>query len=135
MFCSPNDQKEKIMKKLILILLVISMFTFVPSTPQPVAASPGGTDEADFTDLTYFGLGEAPEFGCPRGTYRVRRHTRTKKKLLNAAVAGGIGAAIGGGIGGKRGALIGVGSGAGGYLVYRYVRDRRGRCVRRYSRA
>lgn len=42
--------------------------------------------------------------------------------------------AIGAGIGGKRGALIGAGSGVGGYLVYRYVRDRRGRCVQSYSR-
>ncbi|MEQ1605795.1 MAG: hypothetical protein ABL999_13090 [Pyrinomonadaceae bacterium] len=56
----------------------------------------------------------------------------TKKKLLHSAVAGGIGAALGGGIGGKRGALIGLGSGAGGYLLYRYVKDRNGRCVPRY---
>ena len=35
-------------------------------------------------------------------------------------------------LGSKVGALIGLGSGAGGYLVYRYVRDRRGRCVQRY---
>lgn len=69
---------------------------------------------------------------CPRGTFRVRRKTSTKKKLLNAAVTSGIGAALGAGIGGKRGAAIGAGTGAGGYLTYRYIRDRRGRCVRQY---
>ncbi len=71
---------------------------------------------------------------CPRGTYRVRGHTKRSRKLTNALITGGIGTAIGAGVGGKRGALIGLGSGAGGYLVYRYIKDRRGHCVRRYTR-
>jgi uncharacterized protein YcfJ len=82
---------------------------------------------------TTAGPGEAIR-PCPAGTRRVRRNTRTGKKLLNAAIASGIGAALGGGIGRGRGALIGAGAGAGGYLTYRYVRDRRGRCVRRIVR-
>lgn len=102
------------------------MVALAPIIPTHAAAVPipiGYTE----TELTEF----KP---CPTGTFRVRRNTRTKKKLVNSLIAGGVGAAIGGGIGGGRGALIGLGSGAGGYLVYRYVRDRRGRCVPRYVR-
>lgn len=103
------------------------MFVLMPLTPERAIAA------ATPTEVTTFETGEFGG-GCPAGTYRVRRNTRTKKKLVNSLLAGGIGAAIGGGIGGGRGALIGLGSGAGGYLVYRYVRDRRGRCVPRLVR-
>ncbi len=111
------------MKKTISMFLLMIMFALTPVMPTPaVAASlPLGASEAELSEF-------AP---CPRGTFRVRRNTRTKKKLVNSLIAGGIGTAIGAGIAGKRGALIGAGSGAGGYLVYRYVRDRRGRCVAR----
>jgi hypothetical protein len=70
---------------------------------------------------------------CPAGYYRIRRDSRNRR-LVNALIAGGIGAAIGGGIGGGRGALLGAGAGSGGYLVYKYVKDRRGRCIPRYVR-
>jgi hypothetical protein len=111
------------MKKIMSTFLVMSMFALMPVMSPAVAAPlPGG------------GSGLSASKPCPRGTYRVRRNTRTKKKLVNALIAGGVGTAIGAGVGGKRGALIGAGSGAGGYLVYRYVRDRRGRCVPRYVR-
>ena len=111
------------MKKTISMFLLMIMFALTPVMPTPaVAASlPSGASEVELSEF-------AP---CPRGTFRVRRNTRTKKKLVNSLIAGGIGTAIGAGIAGKRGALIGAGSGAGGYLVYRYVRDRRGRCVAR----
>src|SRR5688500_8708631 len=114
------------MKKIISTFLMISMFALIPAMPTQALAPPAPSlaDMAEAGEL-------AP---CPRGTYRVRRNTRTKKKLVNALIAGGIGAAIGGGLGGKRGALLGAGGGSGGYLVYRYVRDRRGRCVPRYVR-
>jgi len=85
------------------------------------ASLPTDTSESELSEF-------AP---CRRGTFRVRRNTRTKKKVINSLIAGGIGTAIGAGVAGKRGALIGAGSGAGGYLVYRYVRDSRGRCVAR----
>jgi len=113
------------MKKTISTFLVMSTFAVMPLMPTPVAAAsvPVGLSTAESAAF-------AP---CRRGTFRVRRRTSTKKKVVGSLVTGGIGAAIGGGIGGKRGALIGLGSGAGGYLVYRYVRDRRGRCVRRYN--
>jgi hypothetical protein len=107
------------MKKIVSILLMTGMFAVIPWMPAPVMAAPS------VCSVT----GEARP--CPRGTFRVRRNTRTKKKLVNALIAGGVGAAIGGGIGGKRGALVGLGGGSGGYLLYRYVRDRRGRCVAR----
>ena len=109
------------MIKIISTFLLIIMFAvFMPLLPKPVA-----------TTTTF----EPVEFGaCPSGTYRVRKHTRKKTKLVNSLIAGGVGAAIGGGIGGGRGALIGLGSGAGGYLAYRFIRDERGRCVRRYVR-
>ena len=114
------------MRNVVLPLLILSMLIFIPSMPSPAAAATVGDTE------TGFELGDFRP--CPRGTFRVRRHTRTKKKVVNSLIAGGVGAAIGGGIGGKRGALIGAGSGAGGYLVYRYIRDKRGRCVVRYVR-
>ena len=115
------------MKKIISTLLLVIMFAlFMPLMPTPTAAAspPVATPAAEPAEF-------AP---CPRGTFRVRRNTRKGKKIVHSLIAGGIGAAIGGGIGGGRGALIGLGSGAGGYLVYRYVRDRRGRCVQRYVR-
>ncbi|MBK7394509.1 MAG: hypothetical protein IPI64_14645 [Chloracidobacterium sp.] len=111
------------MKKTISILLIAIMFAvFMPFMPTATAA-------AATTAV------ESGEFKpCPGGTYRVRRNSKRGRTLVNALIAGGIGTAIGAGIGGKRGALIGLGSGAGGYLVYRWVRDRRGRCVQRYVR-
>jgi hypothetical protein len=116
----------KNMKKIITTFLMVSTFALVPVMTERATAAPAPMDPARAESVAF-----KP---CPAGTYRVRRNTRTKKKLVNALIAGGVGAAIGGGIGGGRGALIGLGSGSGGYLVYRYVRDRRGRCVPRYVR-
>ena len=100
----------------------------MPSMPVTATAL---VDEFGLVETA--GRGEAAAFTpCPRGTFKVRRKTSTKKKLLNAAITSGIGAAIGAGVGGKRGAAIGAGGGAAGYLTYRYIRDRRGRCVKRY---
>ena len=111
------------MKKTISTLLIAIMFAvFMPLMPTTTAAVATATVEsAEFKP-------------CPSGTYRVRRNTSKGKKIVHSLIAGGVGAAIGGGIGGKRGALIGLGSGAGGYLVYRYIKDSRGRCVQRYVR-
>ncbi len=113
------------MRKIVTTLLLISIFVlFMPAMPTGAEAAPlsVGTNAAD------------PTGGCPAGTYRVRRHTKRGRKLVNAAIAGGIGAAIGGGVGGGRGALFGLGAGSGGYLLYRYVKDSHGRCVRSYVR-
>lgn len=114
------------MKKITSTILLISLVAIAPFfTGESVAASmPGEAIAATMSEFK----------PCPSGTFRVRKNTRTKKKVVNSLIAGGIGAAIGGGIGGGRGALVGLGSGAGGYLVYRYVRDRRGRCVPKYVR-
>lgn len=110
------------MKKIISTFVMLSMFALTPLMPNEAMAA--SARKVVTNELK----------PCPAGTYRVRRNTRTKKKLVNALIAGGVGAAIGGGLGGKRGALLGAGTGSGGYLVYRYVRDRRGRCVPRYVR-
>lgn len=113
------------MKKTISTFLLVTMFTlFMPLMPTTAAATPLVSTTASTAEYK----------PCPRGTFRVRKNTRKGKKIVHSLIAGGIGAAIGGGIGGGRGALIGLGSGAGGYLVYRYVRDRQGRCVQRYVR-
>lgn len=127
------------MKKII-TTFVLNMFAFVYLMPASAASVPARLNDAAFDtffDLdAYYELAETAEPAaikpCRAGTFRVRSRMSTKKKLLHSAVAGGIGAALGGGIGGKRGALIGLGSGAGGYLLYRYVKDRNGRCVPRY---
>jgi hypothetical protein len=71
---------------------------------------------------------------CPRGTYRVKKRTRRGRRIVNSLIAGGVGAAVGGAVGGGKGALLGLGSGTGGYLVYRYIKTRNGKCVRRYVR-
>ena len=111
-------------KKIISTFVMVTMFALVPSIPTASASSPTVAPAP----------APVPFAACPRGTYRVRRNTRTKKKLVNALIAGGVGAAVGGGLGGGRGALLGAGAGSGGYLTYRYIRDRRGRCVPRYVR-
>lgn len=115
------------MKKTISTLLIIAMCAlFVPETPY-------GT--ADAAIMSSAGSASSSAIRpCPRGTFRVRKNTKKGTRILNAALAAGVGAAIGGGIGGGRGALLGAGTGSGGYLIYRYVKDRRGRCVPRYVR-
>lgn len=136
------------MKKTISTFLLVTMFAlFAPVMPTTSAASLtfdlSDAEFADFYELdesyelaeaSLAGAGSAALRPCPSGTYRVRGRTSTKRKVVGSLVTAGIGTAIGAGIGGKRGALIGLGSGAGGYLVYRYVKDRRGRCVRSYTR-
>lgn len=113
------------MKKIISTFsLIVMIGLFMTLIPAPTVASPAAATTIGSTELR----------PCPAGTYRVRKNTRKGKRIVNSLIAGGIGAAIGGGIGGGRGALIGLGSGAGGYLVYRYVKDKRGRCVPRYVR-
>ncbi len=114
------------MKKTISTFLLVGTFAISPSMPIKASAvsMPAEAFLAESSGLR----------PCRAGTFRVRRRSSTKKKVVGSLVTGGIGAAIGGGLGGKRGALVGAGSGAGGYLVYRYVRDRRGRCVPRRVR-
>lgn len=120
------------MKRIISMCLLSSLFAVIPAMPADARAASTVSNYSDLKLNAYeYSAFETELKPCPRGTVKVRRKISTKKKLLNTAIAGGVGAAIGGGVGGKRGALIGVGSGAGGYLLYRYVRDRRGRCVLR----
>ncbi len=94
------------------------------------------TETSAATATTFVESAETAVGPCYGGrVYRTRLTRRQRRdRLINAAVGAGIGAAIGGGIGGGRGALIGAGSGGGGYLLYRYIKDRRGRCVRQYIR-
>jgi len=83
------------------------------------------------------GLSESGIRPCYGGrVYRVRRNNvyNRNRKVFNTLIAAGAGTVVGSIVDGKRGALIGAGAGAGGYLLYRYVRDRRGRCQRVYLR-
>jgi uncharacterized protein YcfJ len=114
------------MRKVISTFLLLSTFAIMPLMPGQTMATPiaevGVNTESSVMAPCYGGR-----------VYRTRLTRRQRRdRLVNALVGGGIGAAIGGGIGGGRGALIGAGSGAGGYLLYRYIKDRRGRCVRQY---
>jgi hypothetical protein len=128
------------MKAIVTSFLLAATMMLAPVMPTAAAstggASTGIADFSAFAELvdyaTYGTTAEYESAGCPAGTYKVRKHTRTKKKVVNSLIAGGVGAAVGGGLGGGRGALLGAGIGAGSYLTYRYVKDRRGRCVRRY---
>jgi hypothetical protein len=114
------------MKKIISTLLMVSVFALLPevTTPAIAAPSPIGNTTPELSEFK----------PCPAGTYRVRRKTRRGRRIVNSLIAGGIGAAVGGGVGGGKGALIGLGAGTGGYLTYRYVKTRNGRCVPRYVR-
>lgn len=135
------------MKKTISMFLLATMFAFFAPVMPSTSAASLSVDLADADFAEFYLLDESYELAeaslwansavvrpCPSGTYRVRGRTSTKRKVVGSLVTGGIGTAIGAGIGGKRGALIGLGSGAGGYLVYRYIKDSRGRCVRSYRR-
>lgn len=107
----------------------ISTFLMVCALFMPLMATTAAGDVLPGAKA----LVEGTEFKpCPRGTYRVRKHTKKGTKIRNSIIAGGVGLVIGAVAGGKRGALIGAGAGAGGYLVYRYVKDRHGKCVVRY---
>lgn len=110
------------MRKVLSTFMLFSLFALL------VPMMPITTEAATATEMT------AASRPCPAGYYRVSRKSKRSKRLVNALIAGGIGAAIGGGIGGGRGALLGAGAGSGGYFVYRYIKDRRGRCVPRYVR-
>ncbi|HTH51557.1 MAG TPA: hypothetical protein VL501_06475 [Pyrinomonadaceae bacterium] len=116
------------MKEILSTVLLITTFAlFVPAMPvTALVAVPLNEPSIEYSDFLDYGA-------CPRGTYRVRKHTRTKKKVVNSVLAGGAGAVVGGLVGGGKGAVIGAGVGAGSYLTYRYVKDRHGRCVRRYA--
>lgn len=125
------------MRKTISTIIITGVLGIIPFAPAQADAAPILTELIEFeeaVELEVYG-GASVIKPCRAGTFRVRKNTRTKKKLVNSLIAGGIGAAVGGGIGGGRGALIGLGSGAGGYLIYRYVRDRKGRCVPRLVRS
>jgi len=113
------------MKQIITVFLMVTMM----SIAMPLTAAKADAATAPTAVTESYESGVAPCYGGR--TYRVRRTSRNRK-LVNALIAGGIGAAIGGGIGGGRGALVGLGAGSGGYLLYKYVKDRRGRCVPRY---
>ncbi len=129
----------KYIKNFSLITVFMSILWVLPFTTASSHASAATFVPVDEVDLVVldnagFELGYSGTAPCPRGTIRVRRNTSQGKRIVNALIAGGIGAAIGGGLRGGRGALVGLGVGSGGYLVYRYVRDRRGHCVPRYVR-
>jgi hypothetical protein len=117
------------MKQIISTFLMMAMFAMVAILPAPtMAASATTVSNAEYAE-------SGAIRPCPAGYRRVRASSvKRSTRLWNTLIASGIGAAIGGGIGGGRGALIGAGSGAGGYIVYRYVKDRHGRCVERYVR-
>lgn len=118
------------MKKIISTFLLLSMFAMTSVMPSTATAATT-SNSATFAEYA----GSSAMKPCPAGYYRVKKSSiKRSTKLWNTLIATGIGAAIGGGIGGGRGALIGGGSGAGGYLTYRYIKDRRGRCVPRYVR-
>lgn len=115
------------MKKAVTSILLFGLIALVPVASADAKTSP-------VVATSSAAAGSAAIKPCPRGTFRVRKNTKTKTKLVNTLLAGGVGTAIGGGLGGGRGALLGAGVGSGGYLTYRYIKDRRGRCVPRRIR-
>jgi hypothetical protein len=116
------------MKKIISTIMLLSLFAFmVPLMPLEVNA---GT--------TAIEAGSTVMAPCRTGrVYRERARNvyQRNRKLFNTLIAAGIGTAVGSIVDGKRGALIGAGAGGGGYLLYRYVKDRRGRCRKVYVRS
>ena len=117
------------MKKIISTFLLLTMMAMVSIMPSDTMAATA----TSLTNAEYVESGVMKP--CPAGYRRVRASSvKRSTRLWNTLIAAGIGTAIGGGIGGGRGALIGAGSGAGGYIVYRYIKDRHGRCVPQYVR-
>jgi hypothetical protein len=97
------------MKAIVTSFLLATTLMLTPV--MPTAAANTADDVATVADFNEFAelvdyatYGEMAEYaavaGCPRGTYKVRKHTRTKKKVVNSLIAGGVGAAVGGGLGG-----------------------------------
>ena len=117
------------MKKIITTFLMITMMAITMPLMATQASAATATAIAESSES-----GLRPCYGGR--VYRVRRNNvyNRNRKLFNTLIAGGAGAVLGSVFDGKRGALIGAGAGAGGYLLYRYVRDRRGRCQRVYLR-
>ena len=121
-----SEAEGGIMKKVITTFLMVTMMAITMPLMAAESSAPAPVLES-------FESGIGPCYGGR--VYRTRLTRRQRRdRLVNSLVGAGIGAAIGGGIGGGRGALIGAGAGGGGYLLYRYIRDRRGRCVRQYIR-
>lgn len=112
------------MKKLFSTFLMATIFALIPAELTPAAPAPTAPAPAEFSEFR----------PCPAGTYRVKKRTRRGRRIVNSLIAGGVGAAVGGGIGGGKGALLGLGAGTGGYLTYRWIKTRKGTCVRRYVR-
>ena len=117
------------MTKIISTFLLLTMFAMITIMPSETSAA----SATSLSNVEYAESGVMKP--CPAGYYRVRKSSiKRSTKMWNTLIATGIGTAIGAGIGGGRGALIGAGSGAGGYLTYRYIKDRRGHCVAKYVR-
>jgi hypothetical protein len=119
------------MKKIITTFLMITMMAIT----MPLMATTASAATAATAVVESYESGIAPCYGGR--VYRVRKNNvyNRNRKLFNTLIAGGAGAVVGSLVDGKRGALIGAGAGAGGYLLYRYVRNRRtGRCERVYLR-
>ncbi|MBV9216244.1 MAG: hypothetical protein JO053_08715 [Acidobacteria bacterium] len=112
------------MKEFISTLLLVCTFAaFTPLIANDIVANPprAAGHASDPGDL---GL-------CPRGTVRRRNYTSHRTKVKHALMSGAAGLVGGALLGGRKGAVIGAGAGAGGYLLYRYVKDRHGKCVLR----
>ncbi len=116
--------KGGIMKKVISTFLMVAMMAIM----MPLMASQASAATAAA------GSGIRPCYGGR--VYRERRGNvyQRNKTLFNTIIAAGIGTAIGAVVDGKRGALIGAGAGGGGYLLYKYIRDKRGNCRKVYLR-
>ena len=117
------------MRKILTVFLMVTMMAIT----MPLMAVQASAAAVPTSVTESYEISGGPCYGGR--VYRTRLTRRQRRdRIVNSLIGGGIGAAIGGGLGGGRGALIGAGSGAGGYLLYRYIKDRRGRCVRQYIR-
>lgn len=113
------------MKKVISTFLMVAMMAIM--MPLMASQASAATAAAESGIRPCYG-------GRVYREYRRGNVYQRNKKLFNTIIAAGVGTVIGSIVDGKRGALIGAGAGAGGYLLYKYIRDERGNCRKVYVR-
>jgi hypothetical protein len=117
------------MKKIISTFLFVSFLALVPMTTMETSAAVPAF-ESNSAELNIESTVMTP---CTGSKYA--RFYKRNRNAMNVAIGTGIGTLIGSMVDGKRGALIGMGVGAGGGLLYTYkLNPKTKQCQRVYYR-
>jgi purine-cytosine permease-like protein len=102
------------MKKIISTFLFVSLLALVPMTSMGKSAA---VPAFESTTAEFYSASTVMR-PCTGSKYA--RFYKRNRNAMNVAIGTGIGTIIGSMVDGKRGALIGMGAGAGGGLLYTY---------------